>query len=108
MTDESLSALQRRVAEQRSARGFTSDPVRLMVLMTEELGEIAAEIKRTWSVNYPDLEVGRLADEVADLFVLLSDLASLHRIDLASAVEDKFFTRDARRVWPSAVSPTDP
>ncbi len=38
-----------------------NDPVRLLCLLTEELGEVAAEIKKTWSDNYPDLVIDDLA-----------------------------------------------
>ena len=97
-----LSELQFAVAAQRRERGFTSDPARILVLLVEEIGEIARELKKTWSPNYGDLDVERLGDELADVFVLLSALASAYEIDLASAVQRKFFEADAERRWPSA------
>ncbi|MEM8924689.1 MAG: hypothetical protein AAGD35_14395 [Actinomycetota bacterium] len=51
-----LSDLQQRIVDTRTQRGFTSDPVRLLCLLTEEVGEVAAEIKRTWSPNYPSFD----------------------------------------------------
>lgn len=71
-----LSELQLAVTAERRARGFTSDSVRILALLIEELGEVARELKRTWSPNYDDLDAERLASEIADVFVLLSALAS--------------------------------
>lgn len=98
----SMSDLQARIAETRTSRGFTSDPVRLVVLLAEEVGEIAREVKKTWSPNYEAFEATRLAPELADAFVLIAALASEVGVDLAAGVEDKFFGNDAGRRWPSA------
>ncbi|MEW6753948.1 MAG: MazG nucleotide pyrophosphohydrolase domain-containing protein [Candidatus Latescibacterota bacterium] len=111
-----LRALQRRVAAARAERGFTTDPLRVFLLLTEEVGEVAGELKRTWSRNYPAFDKGDLADEVADCLVLLLALADSVGIDVASAVESKFFGRDRKRNWAtaggeatdSAPSPTPP
>ena len=97
-----LSELQLAIASERRDRGFTSDPVRILTLLIEELGEVARELKKTWSPNYGDLDVERLAPELADVFVLLSALASEFEVDLASAIQSKFFGADAQRRWPSA------
>lgn len=97
-----LGELQRRIEAERATRGFTTDPSRILTLLVEEVGEIAGEIKRTWSVNYPDLDVDALSDEIADALVLLSALASAFGIDLGSAVTRKFFASDSKREWASA------
>ena len=44
-----LTNLQKRIARERENRGFVMDPVKLAVLLSEEVGEIASEIKRLWS-----------------------------------------------------------
>lgn len=97
-----MSDLQARIVETRASRGFTADPVHLVVLLSEEVGEIAREVKKVWSSNYDGFETERLAPELADAFVLISALASESGIDLESAVEQKFFGDDAKRVWRSA------
>ena len=79
-----------------------NDPVRLLCLLTEELGEVAAEIKKTWSDNYPDLVIDDLASEISDVYVGLSALASAFDIDLEDAVRSKFFGSDASRRWNTA------
>ncbi len=106
MTD--LADLQHLIVETRAGRGFTTDPVRLLCLLTEEVGEVAAEIKRTWSPNYPAPDVEALAAELADSFVVLSALASAFDVDLETAVRSKFFGSDADRPWASADPPRRP
>ncbi len=96
---------QRRIPAERAARGFTTDPVRILTLLVEEVGEIAGELKKTWSANYPDLDVDALADEIADALVLLSALASVFDVDLDAAVTRKFFAADSQRDWASATPP---
>jgi NTP pyrophosphatase (non-canonical NTP hydrolase) len=50
MTD--LQELQNLVGRIRQERGFTMDPLRIFTLLNEEIGEVARELKRTWSLNY--------------------------------------------------------
>lgn len=98
----SLPDLQAKIAETRASRGFTTDPVHLVVLLAEELGEVAREVKKRWSTNYDAFDGERLAPELADTFVLLSALASEVGVDLETAIDQKFFTTDAERTWRSA------
>ncbi|MCZ6868401.1 MAG: hypothetical protein O7G84_02720 [Gammaproteobacteria bacterium] len=97
-----LTDIQRRIVEVRKQRGFVTDPTKIQVLLTEEIGEISSELKRLWSKSYDEFNADRLAEEIADAFVLLSALASTFDIDLAQAVESKFFSKDSRRSWKSA------
>jgi len=98
----SLHELQQSIALTRAERGFTTDPVRLLCLLVEEVGEVAAEVKKTWSDNYPDLRHEELGDELADVFVLLSALASSFELDLDASVRSKFFESDSQREWATA------
>ncbi len=97
-----LSELQRRIATTRAERGFVSDPLKIHILLSEEIGEVAAELKRTWSKNYDTFSRERLADELADSFVLIAALATAFDIDLNDALEKKFFEKDAQRAWRSS------
>ena len=97
-----LRDLQRRVVQLRAERGFTTDPLRLYTLLNEEIGEIAGQLKRTWSPNYAPFEKSDLAEEVADCMVLLLALAERFDIDVAQAIENKFFRKDSDRVWQTA------
>lgn len=74
----------------------------MVVLLAEEVGEIAREVKKTWSANYDAFDADRLAPELADAFVLITALASEAGVDLETAVENKFFGDDAVREWRSA------
>ena len=103
-----LPEIQRRIVEVRKQRGFVTDPTKIQVLLTEEIGEISSELKRLWSKNYDEFNADRLSEEIADAFVLLSALASKFDIDLAQAVESKFFSKDSRRSWKSSESSGDP
>lgn len=93
--------MQRRIKELRQKRGFVTDPNKIQVLLIEEIGEISSELKRRWSQNYDEFTPERLADEIADAFVLLAALASEFNIDIAQAVESKFFSKDSKRLWKS-------
>lgn len=98
----SLPDLQARILETRDSRGFTTNPVHLVVLLAEEIGEIAREVKKRWSPNYDDFDAERLAPELADTFVLLSALASAAGVDLEATIDEKFFSADSERTWNSA------
>ena len=97
-----LKDLQARIANTRKERGFVTDPIKIQIMLTEEVGEVSAELKRLWSKNYDAFSKGRVANELADTFVLLSALASEFDIDLEEAVEAKFFKSDSKRKWASA------
>lgn len=103
MTD--VRDLQDRIAAKRAARGFTTDPRELLCLLMEEVGEVASEVKKTWSPNYQDLNVDDLRDELADVYTLLNALATRFEVDLEDAVEHKFFGSDDKRDWATAKSP---
>ena len=100
MTD--IGDLQERIAEERGKRGFVTDPIKLGVLLSEEVGEIASELKRLWSKNYDGFRADRLKEEIADAFVILAALADQFDIDIGEAVEAKFFGKDAEREWMSS------
>ena len=77
------------------------DPLKIQLLLMEEVGEISSELKRLWSKNYDEFDTSRLANEISDTFVLLTALASHFDIDLEQAIERKFFKADDNRHWVS-------
>jgi len=97
-----LKDLQKRITEIRAERGFVTDPLKIQLMLTEEVGEISAELKRLWSNNYEAFSKDRIANEIADVFTLLSALASEFDIDLEQAVTKKFIEADSKRTWASA------
>ncbi|MEX2374073.1 MAG: MazG nucleotide pyrophosphohydrolase domain-containing protein [Dehalococcoidia bacterium] len=96
-----MNELQRHAVEVRAARGFTTDSVQVLTLLIEELGEVARELKRTWSPNYEAFSAHRLADELADVQVLLFALAAEYDVDLGASCLAKM-EKDGRREWRSA------
>ena len=101
-----LAELETYVVNVRAERGFTREPVRLLALLVEEVGEVARELKRTWSVNYEPFSTGRLADELADVQTLVLAPSNAFGIDLEAACLAKL-GKDAQREWRSA-SPARP
>ena len=97
-----LRDIQQRIAAIREQRGFTNDPLKIQLLLTEEVGEVSSELKRLWSKNYDAFSKDRVANEIADVFVLLSALATEFDIDLEQAVNKKFIQADSKRTWASA------
>jgi NTP pyrophosphatase (non-canonical NTP hydrolase) len=97
-----LHEIQSLVAKIRRERGFTMDPVRIFALLTEEVGEIASELKRTWSPNYEAFSKQDLACEIADALTCLLALANQFDIDLEKALMHKLVHRDGQRTWKSA------
>ena len=71
-----LKQLSKRIVEKRAERGFVTDPLKIHLLLTEEVGEVAGELKRSWSKNYDGLSRERLAEEISDVFCLLVALAN--------------------------------
>ena len=95
--------LSQRIVEKRAERGFVTDPLKIHLLLTEEVGEIAGELKRSWSKNYSEFSQERLAEEISDVFCLLVALANEYDIQIEEAVEKKFFGKDEARGWKTAV-----
>jgi NTP pyrophosphatase (non-canonical NTP hydrolase) len=96
-----LQELQNYAVQLRTERGFTRDSLRMLTLLMEEVGEVARELKRTWSPNYGEFSRDRLAEELADVQILLLALAAEHEIDLESVCLAKW-TEDGKRRWKSA------
>ncbi len=97
--------LQDKIVATRADRGFVTDPVKLCVLLAEEVGELASEIKKTWSVNYSGTTKEKLSEECADVYVILAAMAQAFDINLEEAVISKFFSKDAKRSWASQTNP---
>ena len=99
-----LVDLQKAISEVRAERGFVTDPIKVHLLLTEEIGEIARALKSLFSENYGEFNRDQLQEEIADAFVLLSALATGFDVDLEKAVAEKFFKKDSTRVWKSGRS----
>jgi len=101
---KALISLQKKIAELRKKRGFTQDPERALILLVEEVGEVAQQMKRLWSPNYDIYTKDKLAEELADVQFVLLGLSELLGIKLADAL-DKKTKQDAGRKWKSIDNP---
>jgi NTP pyrophosphatase (non-canonical NTP hydrolase) len=97
-----LHEIQSLVGKIRQERGFTMEPLRIFALLTEEVGEVAGELKRTWSPNYEAFSKKDLGDELADVLVCLLALANQFDIDVEEALREKLLQKDSQRTWKSA------
>ncbi|MBN2003541.1 MAG: hypothetical protein JXA21_09320 [Anaerolineae bacterium] len=100
-----MKQLQAMIVAKRAERGFVTDPIKLCVLLTEEMGELATEIKKTWSSNYPKTTKESIAEECSDVFCVLMAMAQAFEIDIEEAVLEKFFTKDENREWATKKQP---
>ena len=66
-----------------------------MIHLTEEVGEIAAEIFNEKS-GRATLNKEHLGDEIADVFIILSELGKFYTIDIEGAVLKKM-EKDSKR-----------
>ena len=90
-----LAELAEHLERKRAERGFEDTPERLMILLTEEMGEIATEIRKHWK-GLADPE--RIGDEIIDALTYLILMARGFGIDLARAIAEKE-RRNAGRTW---------
>ena len=84
----------RRIVEDK---GWTTDPNELFVLLTEEVGELAKEVRKGWTYG-KDKVREEAAEELADVFMYLVDIANHFDVDLDAAVRKKI-TRNEDREW---------
>lgn len=82
-----LDTIQSYVAEILKLRGFTSDTVQdKMLLLTEEVGELAKAIRKTntsIAIDYSREEYfDTIENEIADVFIVLLSLCNLLKLDL--------------------------
>ena len=94
-----LTDLQKTIGKIRKERGFTTDPIRIFALLAEEAGEVAKELKKTWSKNYGAFDRNMLADEIVDVQVCLVALANCYGIDITEEMAAKFLEKDKARNW---------
>lgn len=89
-----LADYQRRIREIVEEKGWTTDPNEIFVLFTEEVGELAKELRRRW--KYGEEGKDKAAAELADVFMYLMDLANHFGVDLDDAVRKKIAVNDGR------------
>lgn len=90
--DSSLKEVQEYAKKMITARGFQEEtPQDILMLLTEELGELAKEVRKTTKVKL-DKNADRtlhLGNEIADVFNYLLALGIATDIDLFQAFKNK-------------------
>lgn len=98
-----LQGLVAHVEAKRRERAFEDTPERLMILLTEEAGEIATELRKRWAFaddagnsGAPDTE--KMGLEIIDALTYLFRLAGCFQVDLEERVTAKE-RLNATRTW---------
>jgi NTP pyrophosphatase (non-canonical NTP hydrolase) len=90
-----LRELVAHVEAKRRERAFEDTPERLAMLLSEELGEVATEVRKSWKGRG---DPQRLGDEIIDALTYVLRLAHAFQVELEGAVRDKE-AQNATRVW---------
>ena len=97
----SLKDLQKYVNDMIEIRGFSEEnPQDIMLLLTEEIGELAKEIRKTTSIKM-DINKGRELDvegEIADVFIYILSMCRVMNINLVDAFKNKE-NKNCEREW---------
>jgi NTP pyrophosphatase (non-canonical NTP hydrolase) len=99
-TTDSLRKLQAYIWQMNIERGFnTQDPSKKLVLLMEEVGELAKAVRKVSGMKFTDTtKQTELREELADVQIVLLGLASLLDTDMFDAVIDKE-QRNRLRTW---------
>lgn len=98
--DDSLKKLQAYVWQMNIERKFnTEDPSKKLVMLIEEVGELAKAVRKTIGLKFTDTtKTTELKEELADVQIVLLGLASLLDIDMFDAVVEKE-QKNRKRTW---------
>lgn len=97
----SLKDIQKYINRMIEERGFNKEtPQDVMLLLTEEVGELAKEIRKTTKIKM-DTNKTRETDvsgEIADVFMYVLSMCRVMNIDLLEALKEKE-ERNFKRTW---------
>lgn len=95
-----LSDLQRYVREMEEERGFTGNTLlQQALLLGEETGELLKAIRKHTSMTLAnDERAGDVAEELADVFIILCAIANRTGVDLEAAFRAKE-EKNSKRRW---------
>ena len=96
--EPTLAEFQAFIAALVEEKGWTKDPNEIFVLLTEEVGEVAKEVRHSWKRGADEVRPA-VAAELADVFMYLADLANAYGVDLEKAVREKVAFNDTRKVF---------
>lgn len=96
----SLKELQGYAQAKAVERGFNlTDPSKKLVMLIEEVGELAKAIRKTAGLKFTNTtERKDIAEELADVQIVLIGLAEMLKIDMSTAVRTKE-EKNNKRTW---------
>lgn len=91
-SDSNLNDIQKYITKMMKVNGFNNTPLELFCYLTEEVGELAKEIRKT--EKNMDMDVKKeynscLKDEIADVFIYLLAICDSYNINILEAFKDK-------------------
>lgn len=98
--DISLRDLQEYVWQMNIERGFSNeDASKKLVMLIEEVGELAKAVRQKAGMKFTNTtKQTELAEELADVQIILLGLASLTGVDMCQAVAQKE-AKNRQRTW---------
>ena len=88
----SLNEIQEYINEMIKTRGFDKEtPQDVMLLLTEEIGELAKEVRKTTSIKMEEASRKKidLEGEIADVFMYVLAMCRATNVDLLEALKNK-------------------
>lgn len=94
-----LAQLQEYVAKKSAERGFQDESPRdILLLMTEELGELARAIRKNSGLKMDGKsKVYAIEEEIADILIYLLHLSNVLKIDINEAFWEKEEENNSRK-----------
>lgn len=96
-----LDEIQKYMKDKIIERGFFDEtPTEILLLMVEEVGELAKEIRKHLGMKIDENEINKsscVSDEIADVFIYILSLCNKLNIDLFTALKDKETKNNLRR-----------
>lgn len=92
-----LAEWQTIIKEMIAEKKWTTDPNEIFVLLVEEMGELAKELRKKWKFGAEKVSDDAGA-EIADIFMYLMDMANHFNVDVETAVRRKI-AKNEGRTW---------
>ncbi len=99
--NSNLNEIQKYITKMMEVNGFNNTPLELLCYLTEEVGELAKEIRKNESNMEMDINKkysSNIKDELADVFIYVLTIANKYNIDLLDALKRKE-TINLERTW---------
>lgn len=99
--NSSLKDIQIYINKMIETRGFENEtPQDIMLLLTEELGELAKEVRKSTNIKLDSAKSREIdiSGEIADVFIYILSLCRVEKIDLLEATKEKE-QRNIKRTW---------